>query len=79
MHKRRYKGFDYETGRRAVAAEPFDPLAFAVPVLVEMARGQLEEGADTEAVETVAVEEETSVVITGTSEEPTEAESADAT
>ena len=79
MHKRRCKGFDYETGRRAVAAEPFDPLAFAVPVLVEMARGQLEEGADTEAVETVAVEEETPVVITGISEEPTEAESADAT
>ena len=44
-----------------------------------MARGQLEEGADTEAVETVTVEEETLVVITGTSEESTEAESVDDT
>jgi len=79
MHKRRYKGFDYETGKRAVAAEPFDPLAFAAPVLIEMARGQLGEGADTEAVETVTVEEETLVVITGTSEELTEAEGTDVT
>ncbi|HLE80614.1 MAG TPA: hypothetical protein VJA25_04910 [Dehalococcoidia bacterium] len=79
MHKRRYKGFDYETGKRAVAAKPFDPLAFAVPVLVEMARGQLGEGADTEAVETVTVEGETPVVITGTSEELTEAEGTDDT